>query len=370
MVESEQLKILFFIESIHSGGKERRLVELIKGLSEYKNIKMELVLTREKIHYQEIIDTGIKIHYTIRKGLKKDPRVFFQFFKIVKKAKPDIIHVWGNMVAFYAIPTKVLFDIPMINNQITNAPLKFKPRLFSHKFTFFFSDKIIANTYAGLKSYNSPSRKSLVIYNGFDFNRINDLSTKESVREKYQIKTKYVVGMVASFSKFKDYTTYIKAAIHVIKKRKDVTFLCVGPMDDTKYRQLVELKHQSKIRFLGRQQNVENIMNICDIGVLATYTEGLSNSMMEYMALGKPVVASGKGGLNELISNGENGFIVESKNADMLSEKISRLLIDDKLRQAMGKKSKVIIESKFEINLMIAHFINEYHQICNIAKTL
>ena len=79
------MKILFYIESLNSGGKERRLVELIKGLSKYPDIEMELVLTRDYIHYKEISDTGIKIHFNIRKGLKKDPRLFFKFYKIAKK---------------------------------------------------------------------------------------------------------------------------------------------------------------------------------------------------------------------------------------------------------------------------------------------
>jgi len=110
------MRILFYIESLRSGGKERRLLELIKGLSKNKNIDMALVLTREDIHYTDVFDTGIKIYYTIRKGLKKDPRLFFKFYKIAKKVKPDIIHVWGNMVAVYAIPTKVLLRIKMVNN--------------------------------------------------------------------------------------------------------------------------------------------------------------------------------------------------------------------------------------------------------------
>ena len=166
------MKILLFIESLRSGGKERRLVELIKGLQKYPDIECELVLTKKEIHYSDIFNTGIKFHYIIRKNLKKDPRLFLLFYKIAKKFKPDIIHVWGNMVAIYAIPAKVLLGIPMINNQITVAPLKVSGGLFSHHITFPFSDRILANSYAGLKSYNAPKVKSSVIYNGFDFNRI------------------------------------------------------------------------------------------------------------------------------------------------------------------------------------------------------
>jgi glycosyltransferase involved in cell wall biosynthesis len=358
------MKILFYIESLHAGGKERRLIELIKGLKkEYLDIEMELVLTKEEIHYKEIFKTGIKIHYTIRKGLKKDPRLFWKFYKIAKQFKPDIIHVWGNMVAIYAIPAKVLLGVPMINNQITDAPLSVKGGPLSHKLSFTFSDKIIANSYAGLRAYKAPSNKSLVIYNGFDFNRIKNLSTKKSIREKFNISTPFVVGMVASFSGKKDYKTFINAAILVLEKRNDVTFLCIGSGDDTQYRHMVSDVNKNKILFLGPQKNVENIMNICDIGVLASFTEGISNSLMEFMALGKPVVASGDGGLNELVKDNFNGYLIESANPELLFEKIKSLLMDEQKRILMGQKSKEIVLERFNIDKMIDRFYFEYKNI-------
>ena len=354
------MKILFFTESLRSGGKERRLVELIKGLKKYPDINCELVLTRKDIHYTDIFETEIKIHIIERKYLKKDPSLFFKFYRITKKFKPDIINVWGSMVAIYAIPTKVLLRIPMINNQITVAPLKVSGGLFSHHITFPFSDRLLANSYAGLKSYNAPKVKSSVIYNGFDFNRIANLNDKNTIREKFNIKTKYVVSMVASFSDFKDYGTYVRAANKILEKRNDVIFLCVGAGDDTPYKKMVLSKNKDKILFLGRQSNVESIMNICDIGVLATFTEGFSNSIMEFMSLGKPVVATNGGGTPEIIQNEVNGFLVQIYNPDDLKDKINILLDNEVKLKAYGKSAYHIIKSKFGISSMVESFVTEY----------
>jgi glycosyltransferase involved in cell wall biosynthesis len=359
------MKILFFIEGLLSGGKERRLVELIKGLKQYPNIEMELVLTKKEIVYDEIFDTGIKIHYAVRKGIKKDPRLFYKFYQIVKRSNPDIIHVWGNMVAVYAIPAKLLLRLPMINNQITDAPLQVKKGLLSSQLTFKFSDRIIANTKAGLKSYNAPIKKSNAIYNGFDFGRVEQLKNKEEIRARFNISTPFIVGMAASFSVLKDYSTYITAANKVLENRNDVTFLCIGAGDDSKYREMVEPKNKDKVLFLGRQQNVENIMNICDIGVLASFTEGLSNSLMEFMALGKPVIASGQGGIKELVDDGKNGFVLESKNPDKLAQKINLLLNEWQLRLKMSEKNIETIKEKFGIKRMIEEFYQVYIEIGN-----
>ena len=358
------MKILFYIESLRSGGKERRLVELIKGLKKYPDIEMELVLTREDIHYTEIFDTGIKIHYTIRKGLKKDPRLFWKFYKIAKRFKPDIIHVWGNMVAVYAIPAKVLLRVPMINNQITNAPLKVNNGFLSHKLTFPFSNLIIANSYAGLKAYNAPENKSIVIYNGFDFSRIKSLRKPEYIRNKFNINTKYVVGMVASFSGLKDYRTYILAAINVLNKQNDVTFLCIGAGKDIEYRNMIPDKFKSKILFLGRQTKVESIMNICDIGVLTSnihrHGEGISNALIEFSSLTKPILATKNGGTPEIIDEGLNGYLIAPFDEMGLTNKIIGLLQNQKKRIMLGNSAKKVVQEKFGIEKMIEEFIKLY----------
>ncbi|MCD4698877.1 MAG: glycosyltransferase [Bacteroidales bacterium] len=357
------MKILFFIESLRSGGKERRLVELIKGLKDYPGIECELVLTRKEIHYKDIFSTGIKIHYIVRKYIKKDPRLFFKLFKIAKKYKPDIIHVWGNMVAIYAIPAKTLLKTPMINNQITDAPDRVNGGLLSHQVSFPFSNILVANSKAGLKSYNAPLNKSRVIHNGFDFKRIENLEDKKITRAKFEIKTNNVVGMVASFSNLKDYKTYIIVAKQVLRKNDDVTFLCIGSGDDSSFRKLVKPEYEEKVKFLGRQENVESIMNICNIGVLSTFTEGISNSIMEFMALGKPVIATDGGGTKELVEHDKTGFLIEYKNVNSLYEKILFLIENRKIAEEMGEKGKAVIRNKFSIDRMVDSFIFEYKKV-------
>lgn len=351
------MKILFFIESLHSGGKERRLVELIKGLTRFPDVEMEIVLTKKGINYNDIFDVNIKIHYLIREK-SRDPRIFLRFFKIANKFKPDYIHVWGRMVAIYAIPTKIILKIPMINNEIADAPPNILPAELSLKISFLFSDMLIANSHAGIKAYNAPLNNSTVIYNGFDFDRIKNLENKREIKDKFNINTEHIVGMVASFYKNKDYNTYIEAAKLILKTHKNITFLCIGDLMDFKIS--LDKDIENKILFLGRQKNIESIMNICDIGVLTSnvdvHGEGISNALMEFMALGKPVIANDCGGNTELIINEESGFIIGSKDSLDLKDKILLLLKDKNLMSKFGRKSKNIVIEKFNINNMIESF--------------
>ncbi len=357
------MKVLFFIESLGSGGKERRMVELIRGLSLDPSYEIDLVLIKKELHYKEALPAKVNIFFTERKGLKKDPRIFYQFFQIARKLKPDVIHVWGNLAAIYAIPAKKLLGIPMINNQIANASIQVGNSILNHKISFPFSNKIIGNSYAGLKAYNAPTGKSSVIYNGFDFKRLDNLNNIKDVRNEFNVSSELVIGMVATFSNAKDYKTYIEAANIVLSEFKNVTFLCIGNGDDTNYKEMVAPQNRENVLFLGKQSNVENIMNICDIGVLATYTEGISNALLEFSALAKPVVTNFGGGNIELVEQGKTGFLVNQSSPKELAEKIIMLLRDETKRKQMGSAGKQRIKNEFSISKMISSFDKAYKEV-------
>jgi glycosyltransferase involved in cell wall biosynthesis len=268
------------------------------------------------------------------------------------------------MVAIYAIPTKVFLKIPMVNNEITEVPLKIYKGVLSRKLSFRFSDRIISNSKAGLSVFNAPKIKSNYIHNGFDFNRIQNLEPVDLVKTRYNLNSKIVIGMFANFSKMKDYFSYIDAAIQLSILYENIIFIAVGSGDSKDYEEMVPLDLKDRILFLGQQNNVESIMNCCDIGVLASFTEGISNSVLELMALGKPVVVSGGGGSTELVVNGMSGFLIPSNNSVLLAQKISLLLNDDKERIIMGINAKQRVAKKFSINLMVRKFYFEYKRLC------
>lgn len=357
------MKVLYFIENLGPGGKERRLAELLKKLHGHPDFTFEVVLTKRLVHYQEIIDKDIKIHYLERKYLKKDPSLFFRFYNICRRFRPDVIHVWGNMPAIYSIPSKLLLGIKLLNNQITDATVKTRKRILAAKLVFLFSDRVIANSNAGLESYNMNGNKAMVIYGGFDYSRLDNLRSPEEIRSRFGIRTSKIVAMVASFYTYKDYPSYLAAAGMILDSDSDVTFLCIGYGDDQPYRKLVLQKHSDHVKFLGVQENVESIMNCCDIGVLATRTEGISNAVMEFMALGKPVVATAGGGTKELVDDNVTGFLVPYKSPEILADKISFLLRNREIAEKMGNAGRERIKNEFSPEKMVSKFIGVYRDL-------
>lgn len=367
------MKILYFIDCLTAGGKERRLIELMKGIKKKPNFTFEVVVMSNEIDYKEVFDLNIQIHYLIR-GSKKDLTVFKKFYSIAKNFKPDIIHCWDSMTAVVAVPTCKLLNILLVNGMVIDTPVKqniLNKNWFRARLTFPFSSIIIGNSKAGLAAYNAPADKSLCIYNGMDLTRFKHLKDpinikKEIFKKKYY--DNFVVGMVANFAKRKDYNTLIKAAIELSATNNNIDFVFVGDGEDfNNIKNSVPENLQEKIFFLGNISNVEDIINIFDVGVLLTnskvHGEGISNSIIEYMALGKPVIATRGGGTNEVVFDNENGYLIDSASKKQLIEKLNFLMSNKTFITKLGNRGREMAEQKFDLKIMTANYIQMYEKL-------
>ena len=368
------MKILFLIGNFGTGGKERQLTELIKGLSKNRNHELHLLIKSKEskskkvtksYYFDEILNVVNSIISLEREhfGLIS----LWLIFKYIIKIKPDIVHSWATTTTTFAIISQwfMFKKFKLIDGSIRNTfPLKKKKILFriEKKIHYLFSDTVIANSRAGLISYEVPRSKGLTIYNGFDFKRIEKLKSKKDIKNELNIKTPFVIGMVSNFDIRKDYDLYLETAISIIKSRKDVTFLAIG--EGQKWNNYKNKYSNDRIIFTGKRDDVESIINIFSIGVLTTnpkvHNEGISNAIMEYMALGKPVIATDGEGTRELIINDKTGFLIPEENPDIFEEKIYYLLQNNKSAIEMGKKGNERIKDHFNYYNMIARFDSIY----------
>jgi glycosyltransferase involved in cell wall biosynthesis len=356
-----------------SGGKERRLTELMKRLSTVKGITFELAVMRKEIHYKEVFDLNITINYILR-NRKRDIHVFLKLYDLCKRNKPDIVHCWDGMTAVYIAPICKLLKIKLVNGMIMDTPVHFnlfKKAWIMARLTFPFSDIIIGNSRAGLNAYKAPKNKSLCIYNGMNFTRINHLRKPELIRKEIlgsESSPDFIVGMVAAFEDRKDYETLVKSATLLLSAHKNIRFILVGDgknLDKTKESVPVSLKN--KILLTGNRSDVESIVSIFDVGVLLTnsqvHGEGISNSILEYMALGKPVIATRGGGSDEIVENEKTGFLIPSSNPEELCTKIEILMKNQALRLTMGESGKQRILNHFSIDKMVDAYKDVYSKI-------
>lgn len=353
------MKIFFIIDSLGKGGRERRCLQLVKGLNDLKINNIHIILFDNLIEYPEVYQLDVQLH-VLNRTKPKEIKVYHKIKKLILTENPDVVFTWSIMATFWVSLIRLTNRFNLISGYVTDSisPKLFSINNFTRLLSFCTSKKIVGNSVAGLDAYKIPYKKRKLIYNGFDFNRLNNIADPEAIRNMYNIKTEYIVTMVANVSKYKDYDTYIECARKMISYRNDITFLAVGGGEKIDfYRSKLNSIENKHIIFTGKVDNVESIINATDICVLTSYSEGVSNFIIESMILGKPVIATNSGGTKEIIKDSETGFLINLRDKQDLIFKIELLLKDSEFKRLIGENAKKIGFVNFDLNKMCHKYL-------------
>jgi L-malate glycosyltransferase len=202
-----------------------------------------------------------------------------------------------------------------------------------------------------------------VIHNGLDLERVmasENLSRDETLSSlglgHVRSVPRHFVTIVANMRHdIKDYPMFLHAAQQVNKAVPDAGFLLAG--EGELQSSIADLAAQLGIAdhtfLLGRCENVGQLLAVSDVCVLSSKAEGFSNSILEYMAAGRPVVATDVGGAREAIVEGETGHLVPAGNSQLMADRIVSLLGDPERSRAMGAKGRCIVEQKFSTQTLL-----------------
>ncbi|HEX9007306.1 MAG TPA: glycosyltransferase, partial [Bacteroidota bacterium] len=267
------MRVLHCIDGLHPGGKERRLVELLKSLAADKRVESELLVMSDVNRYPEVLTLDVPVWKLLR-HTPHDLGVFRRLYALLRERCPQVIHTWDPMTSFYAAPVAALLRIPLINGMVTKAParlpLRSKERI-AAMLTFPLCAAVVGNSRAGLHSYRVPAAKAHCIHNGFDPARLKQLDDPAMTRRSLGITTPFAVAMVGEFTPKKDYPTFIRAANLLLAARQDITFLAVGDGPGRAAAMaMVDAPSRTRVLFPGWVERVESLMHAVDVGVLAT----------------------------------------------------------------------------------------------------
>lgn len=366
------MKLLFILDTLRRGGKERQFFELIKGLDKKKYEIHVIVLEIRKDGYDEDVK---KIVYNFEYKLRRfrwDLFLIFDFVKYCKKHRIDIIQVWDGMCAFYGYLVSLITKSKFINYSIQEADPRLTYRHLIQRLILKLSKYVIANQYAGLKIYG-VEKKGKVIYNGMDLGRFEGREDvkgqKAEVRSKeMENRDKFVIGIVANLTEYKDYYTFFDAIKILQDKITNLEVHIIGGGKLTQIYKDYAVKigvKQNILKYFGRVTDVENYITNFDVGVLCSYKnkgEGLSNSVLEYMACGVPPVITDIGAAREIIDEGVTGLLFEAGNAKDLADKIMLLMKDREIRIKIGQNAKKVVFEKFGYERYIKE-MEEYYEM-------
>lgn len=200
--------------------------------------------------------------------------------------------------------------------------------------------KVVSNS-QGLKelALKTYSRKEIsLIYNGVDTDFFRPDFSKRSKKNP-------VILCASRLTQRKGLRYAIEGFSLISKKYPNVTLCIAGGDGDAKeglHKQVQDLQLEKQVRFFGEYNHASllKLQQSSDIFLFPSFNEGMSNSMLEAMASGLPVLMTPTGGAKELITDGENGFLIAFRNPQDIAEKLSLLLDDEKLRREMSEKSR------------------------------
>lgn len=369
--------VLQLVGSFNQGGSERQAVQLIKLLhaDETHNVFVA-TLSLEGNLIEEIKAVGITdipefpLHSFYDLNFLKQVN---RFRKYLKTKDIDLIqthdfysNVFGILVARLAgIRIKIAAKRETTGMR-SPKQIKMEDRVFSA------ANKIVVNAKAVenyLLNRKVAENKIAVIYNGLDFSRLVPRNaTKQELLNEFKLpfgEDEIVIAQVANMRhSVKNQDMVLRAAPRVIEKFPSSHFVFAG--EGERIEILKDLAQDSgiieNVHFMGACRNVPDLLAISSIGLLTSFAEGFSNSILEYMYAELPVISTEVGGAAEVIENGTTGYLIESDDSSTLTEKLLQLLHNPEMSKSMGIAGKNYVINRFSLEKQLEETLRLYDE--------
>lgn len=368
------MKVLHLISGGDTGGAKTHMISLLKGLN--KLIDAKVICFIEDTFYYDALKEGIDIEVFPQKK-RWDLSIINRLVEEINRGGYDIIHCHGARANFIGAFLKGWAKRPMLTTIHSDYKLDFKDNFYKRivytginsialrRFDYYIA---ISHTFKEMlihRGFNGD--KIFVAYNGIDLEEEIEFVNKEDFLSRYNIVAKdhIIVGIIARLDLVKDHETFIKAAEKVCSKRDDVIFLIAGTgNEEERLKSLVrEAKLEDKIHFLGFVKDQYSFFNAIDINTLTSLSESFPYVILEGARLKKTIISTEVGGINRLIENGYNGWLINVGDYEGLAGKIIELAENREKIKEMGKNLYTTVENNFSSHNMAENHVEIYKEI-------
>lgn len=374
---SKKIKVLQVVDGYRMGGAENKLLELIQKLN---HNKYEILLANvgPKGPLQPQFEAlGIEIINCPRK-FAFDPIPCFRLYRLILQKQIDVVQTtlfWADFIGTIAAKlagAALILSWETVSHEGDPYHNNFQRRN-GYKFMAKFNNLIVAVSNevktSLIQRRNISADKIQVIHYGVDLGKFHpkgkDIAV--SLRRSMGFKTKdFLIGIVARLEPWKGHSIFIQAFAKIAERYPEVRVVFVGDgsLRSSLQKQVGAVGLDERIKFLGVRKDVADILNTIDLFVLPSRPgEGLPNVLLEAMACQKPVIATNVGGVPELVKNGENGYVVESGNADALATALEKVISDEAHLKKMSENALKTVTSEFSLEKELTAFEKIYDSV-------
>jgi glycosyltransferase involved in cell wall biosynthesis len=378
-------RLLFLITSSDGGGAQKHLYELTKLLDKEKYI-IEGACAPGGPLIERLNGLGIKVFSipTLRNAINpvRDFLAFTKIYRLIKVRRYDIVHCHSTKAGILGRIAARLARVPAI--LFTVHGFAFREAMFlPKKLLLILMERLAAacchriitvsehDRNDALKLRLKKSSDIVTIHNGIDVGSFKNFVCEDGdqIRRKLGIdRNCNIVGTIANFYGNKGYPYLLRAAKLVMEEEAGIRFISIGdgPLRREMERMAQSLGLNGKFIFTGYQSKPFLFLSIMDIFVLSSIKEGLPFTLLEAMAMGKPVVATSVGGIPEVVEDQKTGLLVKPGDPYSLAEAILILIKDIDLREKIAKNGREIIVN-FSLHGMVEKIDNLYGTLLNPA---
>lgn len=345
MVRQEPIDVLFLMDTCDGarGGTENQVLQLLQALDPAR-ARAHVCLLRESPHLAETpFANGAKVLGVHRMLSLNALRRMLELGRWIRRSRIRVVHVLFNDSSILAPFFCKLASAKVVASR-RDLGFWYTPGILrALRASNLFVDRIVANSDAVRQvvtraEWVRPAKVG-VIYNGHDMRRF-EKPPLDGFRERLGIGSDDpIVGMVANFHQLKRHCDLLDAFARLRTRHPTAHLVLAGTGREEAAirRRMTALGLAARVHLLGFVPDAVPIVKHFTVGVLCSETEGLSNAIIEYLACGKPVVCTRVGGNPELVSDGENGFLVPVGDVAALADRLDRILTDGALARRLGE---------------------------------
>lgn len=358
----QPIRIAYVIKEMVVGGSQTHLLQVLRLLDRQRFEPVLCCLSGEGVLLDDVRKLGVEVVVPAAgrafKGFALASRIAV-LARELRAREIQIVHNYllrANLVGSLAAR---LVRVPIVLCSKRGCHHRQGAELISAKIGNFLADRVTANAEAVREFVHQdegcPLAKMTVIPSGIDTERFQPLPAADHQRGLGLPPERFVVGVVTRGRVRKGVEEFIRAIALLRDRRPEILGVIVGevPVDDELKEMLAGLGIQDHIVLLGRRKDMPQVLSAFDLFVLSSHDEGMSNAILEAMAMERAVVATDVGGTGEVVRDGESGLLVPAKDPVALAQAIEAVAADPARRRAMGELGRRIVENKFSARAMV-----------------
>jgi sugar transferase (PEP-CTERM/EpsH1 system associated) len=371
----ERPLVLHVVYRFDVGGLENGVVNLINHMPDAAFRHAVVALTEVTGFARRIRRPDVNL-IALHKAPGHGVRLYPQLFKLFRSLRPAIVHT-RNLAALEAVVPAWLAGVPVRvhgehGRDVGDLDGRRRRYQWVRRAYRPFVDHYVAlsRDLAGylVDAVGVPAPRVSQVYNGVDTDRFTPAHGARSMIPgcPFGDSQHWIVGTVGRMQAVKDPIVLVRAFVHALHSRPELrgrlrlVMVGDGPLR-VPCQELLDRAGLSDLAWLpGELDDVEKVLRGLDGFVLPSLAEGVSNTILEAMACGLPVVATAVGGNADLVSDGVNGIIVPPGDAPAIAASLLRLAADPDGAARMGKAGRESVESRFSLQAMVAAYQGLY----------